>query len=86
MDKEGKLKEVIAYGHVRYKDKKYEAVGNIAIYIPSKKLIIVKGNAVVKSDKGIIKGDKIVYNLATDTFKAESKHRVQSVFQIEEKR
>ena len=85
LDKNGKIKKAMALGHVKYKDKKYKAVGNVMVYIPSKKLIILEGNALVKSEKGIIRGDRIVYNLENDTLKAESKRRVQTVFEIEEK-
>ena len=85
LDKNGKIEKAMALGHVKYKDKRYEAVGNVMVYIPSKKLIILEGNALVKSEKGIIKGDRIVYNLANDTLKAESRRKVQTVFEIEEK-
>ena len=86
LDKNGKIKKAMALGHVKYEDKKYKAVGNVMVYIPAKRLIILKGNALVKSEKGIIRGDRIVYNLENDTLKAESKRRIQTVFEIEEKR
>ena len=84
LNKDGGIDRAIASGHVKYSDRKYKAVGNIMVYIPSKKLIILEGNALVKSEKGIITGDKVIYNLENDTLRAVSNKRVQTVFEIEE--
>jgi len=81
---QGGIKKITAEGHIRYSDGKYEAVGNRAVYLPQKREIILEGNALVKTQKGLVKGDRVIYNLKTGSVKAEATQRVKTVFQIEE--
>ena len=84
--KGGKVLKIEAIGSVVYKDGEYTAVGNRMIYKPSVKKVYLLGNATVNSPKGVLKGDKIVYDLKTksmDVITSKSK-RVSSVLILDE--
>jgi lipopolysaccharide transport protein LptA len=84
--KNGEVEEIVATGKVLYKDSEYTAVGNKMIYSPLEKKIYLFGNATVSSRKGILKGDKIVYDIKTksmDVITLKNK-RVSSVLILEE--
>lgn len=83
LDKNGKLKRINAIGHVFYSDGRYKATGHAAIYYPAKKLLILEGNAVVSGKTGVLKGDRIVYNLQTRDIEVKSRTRVSSVIDID---
>jgi lipopolysaccharide transport protein LptA len=84
LDKSNKITKAVAIGHVRYYDPEYSAVCQRATYKPNENIVILEGNAVVKNDKGILKGDLIVYNLKTGDIQAKSSRRVFSVFETKE--
>lgn len=83
LDKNGKVEKIMAVGHVLYTDKKLKAMGNIALYYPKTKVIVLEGNAVIVSNRGVIKGERIVYNLQTGAVDVKSHRRVQSVIDID---
>ncbi len=82
-DQNRKPKEIIAEGHVIYKDGQNSATGDKAFLYPKENLVVLIGNAVAKTKDGVIKGDKLVYNLKTKEIKVEAvSQRVQSVIVI----
>lgn len=83
LNKAGKVEKIMAIGHVFYKDKNFKATGNIALYYPKIKIIVLEGNALIVGNRGIIKGEKIVYNLQTGIVDVKSSKRVQSVIDID---
>ncbi|NPB04976.1 MAG: hypothetical protein GXO08_01150 [Aquificae bacterium] len=80
---EGKVERIVAAGGVIYKDKKYTATGDLMTYYPKKKEVILEGNAVVKTDRGVLKGDRIVYNIETGSVDVQSRSSVTGVFVID---
>ncbi len=83
LTKDGKVDKIVAGGNVIYKDGKYTATGNVMIYYPNKKEVVLQGNAVVKTKHGVLQGDKIVYNLKTGAVDVKSQSTVSGVFVIE---
>ena len=83
LDENGKLKRINAIGHVVYSDGKYKATGHAAISYPDKQLLVLEGNAVVSGKMGLLKGDKIVYNIKTRDVEVKSRTRVSSVIDID---
>jgi len=81
LNKEGKVQKIMAVGKVLYKDKKYTATGKVMIFYPSENKVVLSGNAVVKSKRGVLQGEKIVYNTKTGRVDVESS--VSSVFVID---
>ncbi|NPA13726.1 MAG: hypothetical protein GXN97_00890 [Aquificae bacterium] len=82
-DQNRKPKEIIAEGHVIYSDGQNSATGDKAFLYPKENLVVLIGNAVAKTKDGVIKGDKLVYNLKTKEIKVEAvSQRVQSVIVI----
>jgi lipopolysaccharide transport protein LptA len=84
LDKNNKIEKAVAIGHVRYFGPRYSAVSKRATYKPSEDLIILEGNAVIKNNKGILKGDKVVYNLKTGDVEAVATERVFSIFETKD--
>lgn len=83
LDKNGKAKKIKAVGHVLFREKGLKAAGNIAIYNPIKKEIILEGNALIVKNNTIIKGEKIIYNLLTKVINVKSPKKVSSVINID---
>ena len=82
--KKGKVEKIEAIGKVVYKDGKYTAMGNQMIYKPSDKKIFLIGNAVVSSSRGVLKGDRIVYDLRKKSVDVTTTKRVSSVIILDE--
>ncbi|HID79943.1 MAG TPA: hypothetical protein EYH48_01530 [Aquifex aeolicus] len=85
LNDKGDVKKVSANGHVRYSDETYTIVGKMAEYDPINSLVIFTGNVVVKTESGILKGDKAFFNLKTKRFEMFSNEKVRTVFKIQEK-
>jgi len=83
LNKTGEIKKIKAIGHVLFQGKELKAAGNIAIYNPIKKEIILEGNALVVKNNTIVKGEKIIYNLLTGVIDVKSHERINSVINID---
>lgn len=83
----GKVEKIMAIGRVVYKDGQYTAVGKKMIYNPREKKVYLIGNATVTSPKGVLKGEKIVYDLSTKSMDVlvSKGSKVSSVLILEEK-
>ncbi len=83
LGKNGKVKLVKALGHIYYEDSSYRATGDNATYLPLAAKLLLEGNAVVSSKDGVLKGDKIVYNLRTKDMEVKAHSRVESVLDLD---
>ncbi len=59
------VERIEATGNVYFASPRETAKSNVAVYQVNRKLIQMTGNVVLTRDKNVLKGSKLVYNLAT---------------------
>jgi len=84
-DKSGKnIKKIIVEGNVKIKDPRGEGSCDKLIYYPYQEKVVLIGNAVLKQDKNLVVGDKIVALKSGKIEVIGEKQRVKTVIYPEE--
>jgi lipopolysaccharide transport protein LptA len=77
-----KIQRIIAKGDVQYFGNNTEIFGDVAYYYPSNRTVVFIGNVLVKTSKGLSKGDRLIYYLKNNTYEIFSQKLVQTVIDM----
>jgi LPS export ABC transporter protein LptC len=72
-EKKWQLQKIIAYHNVKIISKNTVIHANQAEYYPDKRECLIWGDVKLNRDNNVIKGQKLIYNVTTDSFKIISK-------------
>ncbi|MDA0260608.1 MAG: lipopolysaccharide transport periplasmic protein LptA [Proteobacteria bacterium] len=79
-DAEGTISRINAHGGVRFSTPSETARGDSGVYDVDAQIITLTGSVVLTRGGDVIRGEKLVLNLATGESKIESKQRVRGLF------
>ncbi len=79
---ENRITSAEALGNVVYSDNTTTVYADKAEYIPAKEEIIFEGNVLVKTDKGISSGDRLIYHLKSKTYELVGSSEVKTVINL----
>ncbi len=78
---QGAISRIDASGRVRFSTPSETAQGDVGVYDLDTRIVTLTGSVVLTRDGNVIRGEKLMLNLATGQSKIESSRRVRGLFQ-----